>query len=202
MAPSAPPEASGRFLPPRRRVHPFTIAAAVLLLLGGGCYACMYELTTKRVHAYKPAEAVKRGDPEELRPRSSAFRDHAAAIDLEWYTYDNKVYDRPPYKLFIRIEPKVPDLVRVMVDEVRIQSSLGRVYEFSDTLRWPVPIDVDHEKGYGVTVLGPAFTFGYDEGEEITTRIRLRMVTPSGERAVVLETRWVPVLVTRFTPVV
>lgn len=163
----------------------------------------MYEMTTQRVHAYKPAEAVKRGDREELRPRFSAFRDPAATINLEWFTYDNEVIDRPPYKLFIQIQPRVPDLQRVIVDEVRIQSSLGRRYAFSDTLRWPVTISIDHEHGYGSAArLEPAFMFGYRVGEEITTRIRMRMVTSSGERAVVLETRWVPVLVTRFSPIV
>jgi hypothetical protein len=203
MSASAPPGTSERFLPrPRRRVHPFTIGAVVLLLLGGGCYAWMHRMTTYRVHAYKPAEEVRRGDPEELRMRLSAFPDPAANIELEWYSYDNKVINRPPYKLFIRIEPRVPDLQRVMVDEVRIQSSLGRVHEFADTIRWPVAIPIDHEEGYGTALLEPAFMFGYGEGEEITTRIRLRMVTTSGERSVVLETRWLPVRVTRFTSVV
>lgn len=203
MSDSAPPQASGRFLPPpRRRVHPFTIIAAVLLLLGGSCYACLHEMTTQRVHAYKPAEAVERGNREELQPRFSAFRDAAATINLEWFTYHNEVIDRPPYKLFIRIDPKVPDLQRVIVDEVRIESSLGRGYAFSDTLRWPVGIDIDHEQGYSSVWLEPAFMFGYREGEEITTRIRMRMVTSAGERAVVLETRWVPVLVTHFSPIV
>lgn len=194
---------SGRFLPPdRSRFSPVTIGAAVLLLLGGGCYACFHELTTQRVHTYKPAEAVQRGDPKELRPRFSTFHDPAAAIKLEWFTYDNQVFDRPPYKLFIRIDPKVPGLQRVIVDEVQIRSSLGRSYAFSDTLRWPVTITIDHADGYGGALLEPAFMFGYDEGEEITTRIRMRMVTASGERSVVLATEWVPVRVTRFTPVV
>jgi hypothetical protein len=203
MSASAPPGPSGRFLPrPRRRVHPFTIGAVVLLLLGGGCYAWMHSMTTYRVHAYKPAEEVERGNPEELRIRFSTFRDPAATIHLEWFTYDNEVFDRPPYKLFIRMEPRVPGLVRVMVDEVRIQSSLGRAYTFSNAIRWPVAIPIDHAEGYGFVLLEPAFMFGYGEGEQITTRIRLRMVTASGERSVVLETRWVPVRVTRFTSVV
>lgn len=174
----------------------------MFLLLGGGCYACLHEMTTQRVQAYKPWETVERGNRDDLRRRFSPFRDPAATINLEWFTYDNEVIDRPPYKLFIRIDPKVPDLERVMVDEVQIRSSLRRSYAFSDILRWPVGITIDHKTGYGAVVLEPAFMFGYREGEEITTRIRLRMVTSSGERTVVLETRWVPVRVTRFTPIV
>ena len=203
MSASAPPGPPGRFEPrPRRRVHPFTIGAVVLLLLGGGCYAWMHSMTTYRVYTYKPAEEVRRGDADELRMRFSAFPDPAANIELEWNTYDNLEINSPPYKLFIRIEPRVPGLQRVMVDEVRIQSSLGRVYAFSDTLRWPVAIPIDHEEGHGTALLEPAFMFGYGEGEQITTRIHLRMVTSSGERVVVMETRWLPVRVTRFTSIV
>jgi hypothetical protein len=187
-------------LPPRRRVYPIRIAVAVFLLMGGGCYACLHEMTTARENAYKPREAVERGDREELR-RASVFRDPAAAIHLDWRASVGERISGPPYWLAIRIEPRVPGLV-VMVDEVRIQSSLGRHYAFSDTLRWPVAITMRPEYGYGFVGLQPAFNFGYAEGEKITTHIRMRMVTPSGERRVVLETEWVPVRVTRFTSIV
>lgn len=191
-----------RFTPPvPRRRFGFRIAAGVLLLLGGTCYAWIHDATTQTVHAYKPAEAVERGNRDELDDRASAFRDEAATINLEWFTYDNEVIDRPPYKLRIDIDPKRPDLRRAMIDEVRIRSSVGAAYAFADTLRWPVPIEIDPETG-GSVLLEPAFWFGYGEGEEITTRIRLRMVTDAGERPVVLETRWVPVRVIRFVPIV
>lgn len=178
------------------------IMAAVMLLVGT-CYVRLTGMMTHVVHTYKPAEAVARGNHDELARRFAGFPDPAAMISLEWNTYDNPVVNRPPYKLYISVQTRVPDLRRVMVDEVRIRSSRGRTYTFSDTLRWPLAIDIDPREEYAGMRLEPAFPFGHGEGEEITTRIRLRMVTSTGEeRPVVLETRWVPVRVKRWVPIV
>jgi hypothetical protein len=175
---------------------------AVIMLLVGACYLRLTAMMTQIVHTYKPEAVVQRGNPDELDRRPAYFPDAAAMIYMEWYTYDNEVIDRPPYKLSIGIQARVPTLRRVMVDEVQIRSSKGRTYAFSDTLRWPVVIEIDPEKGGGYRTLEPAFPFGYGEGEEITTRIRLRMVTDAGERPVLLETRWLPVRVKRWVPIV
>jgi len=51
-------------------------------------------------------------------------------------------------------------------------------------------------------VVEPALKIDYAAKEEISTRIRLRVVTDSGERQVVLRTRWVPVRVESFSPIV
>lgn len=177
-------------------------ATATVMLLVGACYLRLNAMMTHIVHTYKPEAVVERGNHDELDRRPAYFPDAAAMIDVEWYTYDNQVIDRPPYKLSIGIERRVPDLDRVMLDEVRVRSSKGRTYAFSDTLRWPVIIEIEPETGRGNQTLEPAFHFGHGEGEEITTRIRLRMMTSAGERPVVLETRWLPMRVKRWVPIV
>lgn len=190
---------------PERRQNSSRIplyVGAVIMLLVGACYLRLNAMMTHVVHTYKPEEVVERGRHDELDRRSAYFPDAAAMIDLEWHTYHNEVIDRPPYKLAIGVQPRVPDLRRVMVDEVQIRSSHRRTYTFSDTLRWPVAVEIVPAKGGGYVILEPAFEFGHGEGEEITTRIRLRMVTATGERPVVLETRWLPVRVKRWVPIV
>lgn len=177
-------------------------ATATVMLLMGACHLRLNAMMTHIVHTYKPEAVVERGSYDELDRRPAYFPDPAAMIDLEWYTYDNQVIDRPPYKLSIGVERRVADLGRVMVDEVRVRSSKGRTYAFSETLRWPVIIEIEPETGRGYQTLEPAFPFGHGEREEITTRIRLRMVTSAGERPVVLETRWLPVRVKRWVRIV
>ncbi|MGO7939519.1 hypothetical protein ACC731_37435, partial [Rhizobium ruizarguesonis] len=73
-----------------------------------------------------------------------------------------------------------------MVEEISLSSSLGRRHEFADTLRWPLEIPL---RDTSALLLGPALKLDYREKEEISTRTRLRIVTDSGVRRVVLRTR-------------
>ncbi|HEX8319277.1 hypothetical protein [Longimicrobium sp.] len=176
-------------------------ALALFLVLGLSCYVVIGEMTTARVQAYKPAEAVARGDGEELRPRCSRFDVGQAWLCMEWHTYDNETINQPPYKLAIDVTPKTPDVERVFIDEIVISSNRGRRYAFADSIRWPVEVPLRPAEG-ARRKMEPAFHFDFGGGEEIQTRVRLRFVRASGATTVVVRTRWLPVVVKHFSPIV
>lgn len=106
-----------------------------MLLLMGSCWLLLDEMMTERIHTYKRAEAVARGDQDELGLRCSNFERPEATVCMEWFTYDNDAINQPPYKLAISVSPETKNLRRVTVEEVALTSSLGRRYEFADSIR-------------------------------------------------------------------
>ncbi|MBB4634253.1 hypothetical protein [Longimicrobium terrae] len=171
-----------------------------MLLLMGSCWLLLDEMMTERIHTYKPVEAVARGDQEELGSRCSNFELPEATVCMEWFTYDNDVINHPPYKLTIRVSPRTTDLRRVTVEDVSLSSSRGRRYAFADSIRFPVAVGLDTMRSW--LKLEPALAFDHRGGETIRTQTRLRLSLPSGDRVVVLRTRWVPTVVERFSPIV
>ena len=183
----------------RRGCAFFTLGA--FLVLAGTCYVAVAKATTVRVQAYKPAEAVARADREELRVRCSVFEFEQASLCMEWFTYDNDTINQPPYKLVIDVLPKTSELKRVLVEEIIVSSSAGRRYSFADSIPWPIEMALRPAHA-GWRTLEPAMRFDFDGGEEIWTRVRLRFVLASGEKTVTVRTRWVPVVVKYFSPIV
>jgi hypothetical protein len=177
------------------------VALALLVGLIGTCGVLLNEMTTTRVRTYKPVEVVRRGDREELRRRGTPLDLPGATLSAEWYTYDNEVINQPPYKLSIDLQAADDGVERIEIVEIELQSSRGRTYAFADTIAWPLVLRPgDRESVSGK--LEPAFEFGYAEGEEIVTMMRVRVVGPAGARMVVLRTHWVPVMVSYFSPIV
>ena len=174
-------------------------AILVILLAMGSCYALLREMTTMRLETYKPVEVVERGRKEELEDRCAEFALREVTICMEWFTYDDDTTHRAPYKLLIAASRPAAGLRSVVVEEIALTSSLARRHLFADTLRWPLAVPLG---GTSVLLLEPALRLDYRAKEEISTRIRLRIVTASGARRVVLRTRWVPVQVESFTPIV
>jgi len=164
----------------------------------GTCYAVLHEMTTMRVETYKPAEVVERRRKQELQDRCAEFVLREVTICMEWFTYDNDTINRTPYKLLIAAVRPAADLRSVMVEEIALSSSLGRRHVFADSLPWPLEVPLADTADL---LLEPALRIDYGAEEEISTRIRLRIVTASGERRVVLRTRWVPVRIESFMPV-
>ncbi len=183
--------------PPRRSLIGAAIVAVVLAM--GACYAVLREMATMRVETYKPAEVVERGRKEELEERCADFALREVTICVEWFTFDNDTIYRTPYKLLIATSRPAAGLRGVMVEEIALTSSLGGRHLFADTLHWPLEVPLGDT---GALLLEPALRLDYRAKEEISTRIRLRIVTASGVRRVVLRTRWVPVQVESFSPIV
>jgi hypothetical protein len=120
---------------------------------------------------------------------------------MEWFTYDNDAINQPPYKLVVDVLPKTPELQRVLVEEIVVTSSVGRQYVFADSIHWPLEIALRPAHA-GWRKLEPAMRFDFHGREEIRTRVRLRFVLASGDKSVTIRTRWVPVVVKQFAPLV
>ena len=152
------------------------------------------------VKAYKTESEIHRGDQVELRSRFSTIEFEGLYLHLEWYTYDNFIINRPPYKLFVVSEPKSSDFERIEVVEISLSSSLGREYVI-DSGVFPVTLKNENMKRDSHT-FEPALSFRFGKKEKISSSIKIRIFTKNSVLEKELKLRWEPVKVKHYAPII
>ncbi|SMF67029.1 hypothetical protein SAMN02745866_04288 [Alteromonadaceae bacterium Bs31] len=152
------------------------------------------------VKAYKTESEIRRGDQVELLSRFSTIEFKDLYLHLEWYTYDNFIINRPPYKLLVVSEPKSSDFERIEIVDVALSSSLGREYSIDSGV---LPVTLKNENmGRDSHTFEPALSFRFGKKEKISSIIKLIIFTKNGVLEKELNLRWEPVEVKHYAPIV
>jgi hypothetical protein len=149
------------------------------------------------VFEYKPTELIEENNRTLLKNRLNKFEYESVNVFLEWSTFDNNIIHRPPYKLYLVIEPRDSSLKRVLVTGIEVKSDL-QTYEVQDS--WPVEMSIEYGKRTS-HLFEPAFLFNFRDNENVRTKIDFEFISKNGIMKESLVTKWAPISVTHVAPI-
>lgn len=153
------------------------------------------------VESYKPKAVIGLDDTSLLESRFTSLSYEGFILHLEWFTYDNEVINKLPYKLFVVLEPLNDLVLGIEFLDVLVTSSKGYKYEFINGII-PFSLSNNSELKRSSITLEPAFEFDFHGNERIKTEMRLLVKYKDSTHTYTIEHEWHPVRVKMYAPVV
>ena len=172
-----------------------TLKLAVLTFLLVACSNTYY------VEDYKPKSTIDSEKPHLLESRFTTVEYTGFNLHLEWLTYDNKVINKAPYKLYFVLEPKDSSFAKIEIVSVEIDSDKGKRYTFEKGM---IPFSLSNNKTLERSwhILEPPFKFDFNGGEVVSTKIEIKVIYEESSETHFLEHEWHPIRVKHYAPVV
>lgn len=172
------------------------ISAITLFFVG------LYVKSTYYVETYKPEQIALRGIQKELQSRFYDVNMNDYTLNIEWFTYDNKVINKPPYNLFLVIDPKNNKVNKVYIDKIKVSSTLDKQYKFDKELPRIIYKRTDGVLNRQSYKFSESFDFQFDSKEQIV--LTFTIVTEYDDQTISkdFEIKFLPIKVKHYAPIV